>query len=137
MKKSLLIALAVLLVISCKKTKFDPEGPTDVRIRNLTTFTLQDVTVDIDTIVNFGTIDKQSTSKYIRFPKAYSKVKLTAKADKGDGSLLTFKTEDNEYTYMDYKGRVKMTYNISIPNIEAGIIEVKVDLDEELILDTE
>ena len=138
MKKSLLIILAALLVVvSCKKAKNLPEGPTDVRIKNLTTFTLQNVTVDIDSIVNFGTIDKQSTSKYIRFPKAYPKVKLTATVEKSDGSQVTYKTADEEYTYYQHMGRMKITYHLTIPNIESGIIEVTVTADEEIFLDQE
>ena len=130
MKKSLLIALAVLLVISCKKTKFDPEGPTDVRIRNLTTYTFHNVTADIDTIVNFGTIDKQSTSKYIRFPKAYPKVKLKAQVEQSDGSRVEYTTEDNfDYTYMQYMGQMKITYEI---HIKGEYIEVNVKADEQI-----
>ena len=138
MKKSLLIILATLLmVVSCKKDKNLPEGPTDVRIKNLTTFTLQNVTVDIDSIVNFGTIDKQSTSKYVRFPIAYPKVKLTAIVEESDGSQVTYKTAGEEYTYYQHMGRMKITYEIYILDLENKLFEVKVTADEEIFLDQE
>ena len=59
MKKYLFYALILLSVAACKKTEFSPEGPTDVRIRNLTTYALYDLTVDIDTVVNYGNLNPQ------------------------------------------------------------------------------
>ena len=136
MKKLLLIALSVLLVVACKKKENLPEGPTDVRIRNISTFTLHDVTVDIDTVVNYGIIDTQSISKYIRFPKAYPKVKITAKVDM-DGSLVTCTSETVDYTYMHCMGRMRITYEIFIPNVVNKLIEVEVIPEEEIFLDQE
>lgn len=77
MKKLVVISLLLLSVLACKKTKFSPEGPTDVRIRNLSDLTFQEVIVstsektgDIDTL---GTIANSATSDYFRFQKAYPK----------------------------------------------------------------
>ena len=132
MKKLLLIILTVLVVASCKKNERTPEGPTDVRIKNVSTFALHDVTVDIDTVVNYGVINVQATSGYIRFPKAYPKVKITAKVNI-DGSLVTFASEAVDYTYMQYMGRMRITYMVSIPNSENNLLEMEVIPVEELI----
>ena len=74
MKKLLIISLFLLSVLACKKKEFSPEGPTDVRVRNLSTLTFEEVIVrtsekpeDIDTL---GTITNSSTSDYFRFKKA-------------------------------------------------------------------
>jgi hypothetical protein len=35
MKKLIVISFILLTVLACKKKEFSPEGPTDVRVRNL------------------------------------------------------------------------------------------------------
>lgn len=133
MKKYLVFALIILLAASCKKTKFSPEGPTDVRIRNLTTYALYDLTVDIDTIVNYGDLNPQSATDYIRFPKAYSKATISARINK-NGSLVNVATEKFDYTYMHYMGQMKITYEIFILQPDKNTFEVEVIPDEELVL---
>ena len=134
MKKYLLFAVIVLSVVGCKKTKFSPEGPTDVRIRNLTTYALYDLTVDIDTVVNYGNLNPQSSTDYIRFPKAYPKATISAKINK-NGSLVTYSTEKFDYTYMQYMGQMKITYEIFILQPDKNKFEVEVIPDEPLVLD--
>ncbi len=134
MKKPLLYALILFSVIACKKTEFSPEGPTDVRIRNLTTYALYDLTIDIDTVVNYGNLNPQSTTDYIRFPKAYPKATISAKINK-DGSLVTVSTEKFDYTYMQYMGQMKITYEIFILQPDKNIFEVEVIPDEPLVLE--
>ena len=136
MKKLLLIVLTVLLVVACKKQKPSPEGPTDVRIKNLTTLALHDVTVDIDTIVNYGVINAKTTTAYVRFPKAYPMVKMTAKIDI-DGSPVTFTSENIDYNYMHYIGRMKITYEVFIPNMDTKLLVINVVPEEAIFLDQE
>ena len=133
MKKFFLITVIILSVIACKKTEFEPEGPTDVRVRNLTTYALSDLTVSIDTVVNYGNLNAQSTTDYIRFPKAYPKATISARINK-DGSLVTFSTEVFDYTYMQYMGQMKITYEIFILQADKNKFEVEVIADEPLIL---
>src|SRR5674536_213344 len=83
MKKLIIISLFLLSVLACKKKEFSPEGPTDVRIRNLSDQTFEEVIVstsekseDIDTL---GNIAKNSISDYFRFTKAYPKAEISAK----------------------------------------------------------
>lgn len=134
MKKILFVALILLVSFSCKKSKFSPEGPTDVRIRNLTTLAFYDLTVDIDTAVNYGNLNPQSVTDYIRFPKAYPKATISAKINKG-GSLVTFSTEIFDYTYMQYMGQMRITYEVFIPNMDKNEFHIEVILDEALDLE--
>jgi hypothetical protein len=133
MRKFLFIVVIFLFAISCKKTEFSPEGPTDVRVNNLTTYALYDLTVDIDTIVKYGDLNPQSTSDYIRFPKAYPKARISAKINKG-GTLVTFSTENFDYTYMQYMGQMKITYKIFITQPDKNLFEVEVVPEEPLVL---
>lgn len=133
-KRFFLLSAIVLFAVACKKTEFSPEGPTDVRVRNLTTFALYELTVDIDSVAVFGSLDAQSTSQYIRFPKAYPKATISAKINKG-GTLTTFSTEKFDYTYMQYMGQMKITYEIFIPQADKNVFDVKVVADEPLILE--
>ena len=133
MKNILFIALIIFSVISCKKTEFEPEGPTDVRIRNLTSLAFYDLTVDIDTVVNYGDLNPQAASDYIRFAKAYPKATISAKVNKG-GSLVTFSTEIFDYTYMQYMGQMRITYEVYIPNMEKNEFAITVVADEALVL---
>lgn len=135
MKKFLFISLIIFSVVACKKTEYEPEGPTDVRVRNLTTYALIDLTVDIDTLVNYGNLNSQSTSDYIRFPKAYPKATISAKINK-DGTLVTFSTKKEDYTFMQYMGRMRITYEIYIPNPNENVFVISnVIPDEALILE--
>lgn len=134
MKRILFITLIVLSVLSCKKTEFEPEGPTDVRIRNLTSLAFYDLTIDIDTVVNYGNLNPQTASDYIRFPKAYPKATISARINKG-GSLVTFSTEKFDYTYMQYMGQMKITYEVYIPNMEKNEFAITVVADEALVLE--
>ncbi len=133
MKKSLFYILLLFSLFSCKKTEFSPEGPTDVRIHNLTTFALYELTVDIDTIVNYGSLNPQSKTDYIRFPKAYPKATISAKINR-NGSLVTVSTEKFDYTFMQYMGQMKITYEIYMPQPDKNLFDVKVIAEEPLVL---
>src|SRR5450759_3886603 len=95
MKKIIIISLLLLSVLACKKKGYSPEGPTDVRIRNLSDLLFQEVIVstsekpgDIDTL---GNVANGSTSDYFRFTKAYPKAVISAKINIG-GTLVKFST---------------------------------------------
>jgi hypothetical protein len=138
MKKLILVSLVLLSVLACKKKEFSPEGPTDVRIRNLSDLTFEEVIVktsekpeDIDTI---GNITKASVSDYFRFQKAYPKAEISAKINIG-GSLIKFSTGTVDYTYMQYIGRDKITFEVYISNMISRELTVSnIILDEALVL---
>lgn len=138
MKKLILVSLLVLSVLSCKKKEFSPEGPTDVRIRNISDMTFGEVIIstsekdeDVDTI---GNISSGSVSDYFRFKKAYPKAEISAIINIG-GSPVTFSTGAVSYTYMQYIGQDRITYEVyisSVPNRELSISNVIPD--EPLVL---
>ena len=128
----------IVFIIACKKKEFSPEGPTDVRIRNISDLTFDEVIVktsenpeDIDTL---GTIGKGSVSDYFRFKKAYPKAEISAKINTG-GSLVKFSTGPVDYTYMQYIGRDRITFEVYISNIDKRELTIdNVILEEELVL---
>ena len=130
MKKLIVISFILLAVLACKKKPLSPEGPTDVRIRNLSDQTFLEVIVstsekpvDIDTL---GNIASGAVSDYFRYTKAYPKAEISAKINIG-GSLVTFTTEKVDYTYQQYIGQDRITYEVyisSMPNRELSISNV-------------
>lgn len=110
MKKLLIISLIILSVVACKKTKYEPEGPTDVRVKNLSALPFTEVKVNIsDTIKIIGNITSGGFSPYIRFPKAFVKAEISAKVN---GLLLSTGVVD--YTGLNYIGQSKITYEVKI-----------------------
>jgi len=130
MKKLIIVSFIVLAVLACKKKPFSPEGPTDVRIRNVSDQTFQQVilttsekTEDVDTI---GNIPSGAVSEYFRFTKSYPKIEISSKINIG-GSLVTFTTGKVDYTYQQYLGQDRVTYEVyisSMPNKELSISNV-------------
>ena len=131
MKKVIFISFIFIALISCKKTEFSPIGPTDVRVRNLSDVTFTEVTVNTSGGTNsMGTIAPGLVSEYFRFEKAYSKAEISAKING-----VTFSTEPVDYTYLDYKGQVKMTYEVEILDLNNKVLKIKnVILEEALHL---
>jgi hypothetical protein len=120
MKKYAILVLAVVSLLACKKQHISPEGPTDVRIRNLSSQVFQDVIVITsektgDTL-SFGTISNSMVTEYSRFSKAYPKAEITANINLG-GSLVKFTTGPVDYTYMQYIGRDRITYEVNIADM--------------------
>ncbi len=127
MKKYLLIFLILVAVIACKKIKFEPQGPTDVRVRNLQgDYTFTEVVVNTsggrDTVGNIkklGTILPGEESEYKRFKIAFSKAEITAKING-----VTFSTGPVNSTYMDYKGQMMITYEVYISNMTNKVLMI-------------
>lgn len=113
MKKSLVILIILFTVLACKKVKFSPEGPTDVRVRNLSDLTYHEVIVNtsggIDTL---GDIGPGNVSGYYRFNKAYPKAEISATINSEK-----FYTGPVNYTYMQYLGQDKITYEVYISSM--------------------
>lgn len=115
MNKNLFYILFILALLSCKKQEFSPEGPTDVRVRNRSnTLFLNNIKVDIqDSIKVFGNLAPGNVSDYKRFHKAYPKARITAEVNI-NGSMETFSTGSVDYTYMQYIGQDRITYEVDI-----------------------
>jgi hypothetical protein len=138
MKKIILVSVIVLTVLACKKTEFAPEGPTDVRIKNISDITFNEVVVSTsenkgDTLA-FGNILSGATSEYIRFSKAYAKAEISAKIAI-NGTLVKFSTGPVDYTYMNYLGQDMITYVVYISNMNTHELTIeKVVQDAPLVL---
>jgi len=138
MKKIIIIALFLLTAFACKKKEFSPEGPTDVRIRNMSDLpfigviiSTSEKTEDMDTI---GDIASGNVSAYSRFLKAYSKAQISANINIG-GSLIKFSTGTVDYTYMNYIGQDRITYEVFISDMNNRKLTINnVVLDEPLVL---
>jgi hypothetical protein len=129
MKKILLFSVFILTIFACKKEKFSPVGPTDVRVKNLSDLNFVEVIVDtsggIDTL---GDIAAKDTSEYFRFEKAYPKAEISAKIN---GEI--FSTEPVSYTYLTYIGQAKITYHVFISSMPGKKLEIhEVTLDAPL-----
>lgn len=126
MKNLILVSIIALSIIACKKTEYSPEGPTDLRIRNLSDQTFTEVIVrtseyteDIDTLEK---VDKYATSDYMRFRKAYPKAEITATVN---GQVFT--TGPVNYTSgITFIGQAKITYEVWISDYNKRKLELKV-----------
>jgi hypothetical protein len=137
MKKFIIISLLLLSVLSCKKKELSPEGPTDVRIRNKSDLTFEGVIVSTseragDT-VTIGNISNGSTSDYFRFTKAYPKAEVSAIINVS-GSLVKFSTAPVSYTYMQYIGRDRITYEVYISNMTNRELSISDVIEDEALV---
>jgi hypothetical protein len=138
MKKLIVVSFILLVVLACKKKEFSPEGPTDVRIRNLSDQTFQEVilgtsenTADIDTL---GTVASGAVTEYFRYTKAYPKAEITVKINIG-GSPVTFTTGPVNYTYLTYIGQDRITFEVYISSMNNRELTISnVVLDEPLVV---
>ena len=106
MKKLIGTLLIPILFLTCKKVEFAAEGPTDVRIKNITNVPFNDVVVNtLGGIHSIGNINPGDTSEYFRFEKAYPKAEITARINN-----VLFSTGPVDVTYMQYIGRERITY---------------------------
>ncbi len=106
------MVIILLSVTACKKTEFDPEGPTDIRIYNLTDSDFDNLSVTMsDTTINFGNILSHDTSDYHRFNKAFPKAEITCEIN---SEIYT--TGPAPDIYMQYLGLNKITYWVFISN---------------------
>lgn len=112
MKKLIFISVILLIAVSCKKLEKEPIGPTDVRIHNLTTLIMTELTVNTGGgEYVYGTLKADSLSAYYRFETAYSKANISAVING-----QKYKTDTAIYTWMQYMGQMKITYEIYILN---------------------
>ena len=129
MKKYLAFLVILFLVFACKKVKFSPEGPTDVRVRNLSDLTLYEVIINtsggIDTL---GDIGPGSVSDYYRFDKAFPKAEIWAIINSEK-----FYTGPVNYTYMQYLGQDKITYEVYISSMSDKTLTIFNVIHEEPI----
>jgi hypothetical protein len=120
MKKLVPFFFILISIFACKKKGFSPDGPTDIRVRNLSDLTFENVILISsekagDTIA-LGNITGNTVSEYYRFHKAYPKAEISATINI-NGSGILFSTGPVDYTYMQYIGQDRITYEVAISNL--------------------
>ncbi len=138
MKKLLLLFACTVLFFSCKKTEFSPEGPTDIRIRNLADQNFTNVIIKTseyeEDVATLASISAGATSDYIRFKKAYPKAEISANVNVG-GSIITVSTGTVDFSYMQYLSTQRVTFEVYISDLAARKLEIsKLIPEEELVL---
>ncbi|MCK4344687.1 MAG: hypothetical protein KAX05_05315 [Bacteroidales bacterium] len=118
--------VGILLVWGCRKKS--PEGPTDIRIRNLTTQIFDSVYVDTYSGDHtYGTILPASTTGYERYDKAYREAYIKLYINQVKYELIPV-----DYTYEIPIGQEKCTYELSIADSLNHTLGVHVVLDAPL-----
>jgi len=127
MKKLLYLFLISIAVIACKKTEFEPKGPTDVRVKNISDQTFDQVIVTIEEEVDtLGTITSENYSEYHRFETAYADAEISARIN---GEL--FSTGEVDFTYLNYMGQMKITYVVYISDPTNRVLTIYETIPEE------
>jgi hypothetical protein len=120
MKKVLFVLAIAVIVIACKKTKFSPEGPTDIRVENQSTLTWQNIVVNTSVDKDsFPSIAPSSKSDYKRFDKAYNVAEISAVINGQKYSTGTV-----NFTYLAYIGQAKITYSVYIKNETSKLLSI-------------
>ncbi|MEE4115388.1 MAG: hypothetical protein V2I37_04430 [Marinilabiliaceae bacterium] len=112
MKKLLLLLFSVFIALSCTKQNPTPDGPSDIRIKNITASDFTDVFVDIGDGENegeysYGDLANHSETEYHRFEIAYPKALISLKI--GD---VTYSTATPDHTYSVPLQQGKFTYEV-------------------------
>ncbi|HDZ40829.1 MAG TPA: hypothetical protein ENH59_04015 [Bacteroidetes bacterium] len=112
MRYFIVLLSITLITFSCTKPNHTPEGPTDVRIRNITDQDFSNVFVDTGGgNHNYGNIAAGDETGYHRFEKAYPDAEVTVMIN---GEEYT--TGKQDYTFATYIGPDKITYEVYILN---------------------
>jgi len=115
MRNILVILFALSVALSaCTKKSQTPDGPSDIRVRNLTTTNFVNVVVNTGNEThNFGDIAASGESGYFRFETAYpdSEIKLTIA-----GEEYTTGVPDNTYAVLLQQGKFTYEVWVSVPD---------------------
>ena len=115
------IVLTAMVLISCNKTEYTPDGPTDIRIHNVSSLTYDSVVV-INTSLEeneYGTVNPGAKTEYKRFKKAYPKEQVNMYIDSvsykfpPDDSVRVL-LQQGKFTYELYVDTVAKSLNIHV-----------------------
>jgi len=127
-----LLLVTVIMLTACKRRSLTAEGPTDVRIQNLTGLTIDDVSVTTTDdpaypvrVHNYGTVLSGAYSDYFRFSVAYTEADITLKI--GGVSWLT---PSSHFDYLTYIGPDRITYRLKITDQVNHILDIETIIEE-------
>jgi len=137
MKRNVVLLLVILALFACKKEKWEPEGPTDVRVRNLqANEIMRDIVINTagvrDTAGNvkkLGVVNPGGVSDYRRVSIAFPKAEITAVIN-GE----KFSTGPVNSTYMNYIGLMRITYEVSVADLTNRLLTVDNVIPEEALI---
>lgn len=137
MKRNVVLLLVILALFACKKEKWEPEGPTDVRVRNLQADEImRDIVINTagvrDTAGNvkkLGVVNPGGVSDYRRVSIAFPKAEITAVIN-GE----KFSTGPVNSTYMNYIGLMRITYEVSVADLTNRMLTVDNVIPEEALI---
>ncbi|MCA1755885.1 MAG: hypothetical protein LC649_00270 [Bacteroidales bacterium] len=119
---------ALLIFHGCTREKQTPDGPTDIRVRNITEADFLSVTVNTgEEEYLFGDVAAHSETGYYRFEIAYPDAEVTFTFN---GNLYTTGVPDNTYAVPLQQG--KFTYEIWISDDPNRVIATRVIADAPL-----
>ncbi len=122
MRSLSLIFVVLFAFTSCSKKTMEPEGPTDLRITNVTDKIFSNVNVDTGGGEhNFGDIAPHTSSEYFRFEKSYPDIEVVLSID---GVQYTNGEPDN--TYAVYLGQIKTSYEVHPTTLGSGVLVVTI-----------
>lgn len=129
MSRIIITLFALVMVFQgCTKEKQTPDGPTDIRIRNITDVDFLNLTVNTGEQEHiFGDLIAHSETGYYRFEIAYPDAEITFTI--GDNQYSTG-VPDNTYAVPLQQG--KFTYEIWISNDSNRKVDSKVIADAPL-----
>jgi len=131
-KVTAILIVTVILLTACKKRSMTEEGPTDVRISNLTGQTIENVTVTTTDdqaystrVHNFGTVASGAVTEYFRFDIAYTEANITVKI--GD---MTWSTPPSQFDYLTYIGPDRITYRLTVADPLNHMLDIETVIEE-------
>ena len=131
-KITAILLVTVLVLTACKKRSMTAEGPTDVRISNLTGQTIEDVTVTTTDdpaystrVHSFGTVASGAVTDYFRFDIAYTEADITVKI-----GGVTWSTPPSQFDYLTYIGPDRITYRLTIEDPVNHILDIETVIEE-------
>jgi hypothetical protein len=129
MKKNILISLVLIITLSaCSKRNPTPDGPTDIRIKNITASDFVNVVVNTgDETHVFGDVASSTQTEYFRFETAYPDSEITLQIN---GETYTTGVPDNTFAIFLQQG--KFTYEVWISIPEQKKLDTRVIADAPL-----
>ncbi len=132
MRTTILTVIVIALALAgCKKEEDSPEGPADVRVKNLSDMTFEELTVDTSGgVEEYGNLESAELSEYRRFEKAYRVAEISAVID-GE----TFSTGPVNYNYEVVLGKGRFTYEVFIEVFDHRKLAIARVIPEEPLID--
>ena len=110
------IVLTAMILTSCKKTEYTPDGPTDIRIHNVSSLTYDSVVVSTSWGNNeYGTVNPGAQTEYKRFEKAYPKEQVNMYID----SVSYEFPRDDSIRVLLQQG--KFTYELNVDTVAKSL----------------